>query len=293
MFKTYLLTIAMTIALSMSGKVQAGNSCGLFPCGAGCETCSGSGCGGSCDTGCASCCSPSCDGGCDSGCGGTGCSSCAAYGSCCFGDLLQGCCAGEFQFHKGCFARYTSLFGAYNSLHDYSGGASNPGPTSGSFSHGWGIGIAQGRRITNSLRGEFEFSFRSNTGDKWRVNGATGDWSGHVFNYIGMSNLFLDLNLLSCHGTTPYLGAGIGFDVVDGKFQTGLTRVEIEDVALAYQFIAGASKQVKMNVDLFAEYRYVATSNLDVYNTGVSPKELLDSTPGEMESVLFGIRFFR
>jgi opacity protein-like surface antigen len=165
--------------------------------------------------------------------------------------------------------------------------------TSGSFSDGWGIGIAQGRRITNALRGELEFAFRSNTGDNWSVNGATGDWSGHVFNYIGMANLFLDLNMLSCHGATPYVGAGIGFDVVDGDFRTNATRIEIEDTALAYQFIAGVSKQVTMNIDLFAEYRYLATTDLDVYNIGVNPKVLLDSTPAEMESVFFGLRFYR
>lgn len=294
MLKPSLLTVALVVAVCIPVSLTAGGTCGLIPCQGDCDTCSdtgyGDGCGDCCDNGFGDC-----YGGSNSGC----CDSCSSQPSCCISELLKqcclnGCCLSGSCASNRCNSRYTSLFGAYNSLHDYSGGTPIPGPlTSGSFSDGWGVGFAQGRSLYHAFRGEFEFAFRNNTGDDWTVNGVTSDWSGHVRQYAGMANLFLDLNSLRFHGTTPYLGAGIGFAIFNGHLRTDLTKIEIGDEALAYQFIAGVSHQVAANIDFFAEYRHFSTTDLDVYNVGVNPRVLLDSTPGEMESVILGLRFYR
>ena len=178
-------------------------------------------------------------------------------------------------------------------MHDYAGNEGGPPLTSGTFSDGWAIGAAAGRRINRAVRTELEFSFRSNTGDLWTVNGATAPWSGHIFGYSGMANLYHDFDCSWMNSARPYIGAGIGLMLVDGDFRTNMTKVEIEDEALAYQFMAGVSKNVQPGVDLFTEYRFFATTNVDVVNAGVIPSVLLDREEVEQENVLFGIRFTR
>ena len=144
------------------------------------------------------------------------------------------------------------------------------------------------------MRAEGEFSFRSNTADEWSVNGATGDYSGHIFSYSSMFNLYRDFQRAEVAGFTPYVGAGIGLAILDGEFTTNMTDIEIDDEVLAYQFMLGATKSINRSVDLFTEYRFYSTSEVDVTNVGVSPSVLLGSgyTP-EIHNVFVGLRFNR
>ena len=105
--------------------------------------------------------------------------------------------------------------------------------------------------------------FRTVTGDQWLVNGVPSNWSGHGYAYSFMANLVRDLNGLQFRGITPYVGGGIGLMLIDGSMTGALGTIDLEDEAFAYQFIAGASKSIRSDVELFTEYRYLGTTETE------------------------------
>ncbi|TWU33279.1 outer membrane protein [Novipirellula artificiosorum] len=243
------------VAVSLSPAVQAAGPFGLFDHG---------GCDSACEVECgceAIGCDSNCDVACDSVC-------CGSQSSC----------------------GYVSLFGGWNFLHDYTGESGNF-DIIGGFSDGWAIGGALGRRIGNGFRAELEFAFRSNTADTFVAprGRVAGEWSGHSFAYSGMGNVYYDVCDLQVAGITPYIGGGIGLAVVDADFESLGLPIEIQDAAFAYQAIVGATKQLNRSVDLFAEYRYVGTTDITAEPQGFEP---VDAST-ELENVFFGIRLNR
>ncbi len=229
-------------------------------------------------------------GGCDSACGEARADSscdnaCDSHGG--YGDRLRSlwksnddCCP------ESCC--YVSLFGGWSFLHDYNS-SDILGGANGRFSDGWAVGGAVGRRFGHGLRGEVETSFRSNTADQISALGATADWSGHVFGYTAMTNLYYDVASLQFAGVTPYVGGGIGVAAFDGDIGTPIGPVDIHDAAFAYQGIVGAAKRFNRNLDLFAEYRYLGTTDVSAELNGAS----IGDTRPEYENVFFGVRFNR
>ena len=166
-----------------------------------------------------------------------------------------------------------------------------PPPLRGTFSDGWAIAMAKGRRINESLRAEVEFGFRSNTADQWSVSGVTNDFSGHLYAYTGTVNLIKDLEVCQVAGITPYAGAGLGLAILYGDFSTPATEIIVDDAAFAYQFMIGGSRQINSSVELFAEYRYFATTTIDVKNGPTDT--VIDQNDPEFQNVFFGLRFYR
>lgn len=225
------------------------------------------------------------DGGCDSAYGDSSCdSACDSHGG--YGERLRtlwksndDCCPES--------RNYVSLFGGWSFLHDYH--SDLLGGVNGTFSDGWGIGGAVGRRFSHGLRGELEGSFRSNTADQITTLGTTTDWSGHLFAYTAMANLYYDVSALQFAGVTPYIGGGIGVGAFDVDVNTLIGPVDIHDAAFAYQGIVGAAKQVNRNIDVFAEYRYLGNTKVSMDFNGVP----IGHARPEYENVFFGVRFNR
>ncbi len=269
---THRLFVTAVVAIALCGQSHAGRPFGLF---ASCES--------DCDW--AACDESPCDRVCSN-------SDLESFG--CDSRPDRSCCGPARRSGDGnacCCGRYCSIFGGWNLLDDYNGEQAAPPTLRGTFSDGWAIGGAIGRRINRAIRAELELTFRSNTGDQWMVGGAAGNWSGHVFSYSGMANVYHDFDRFNVAGIRPYVGAGIGLAIVDGDLETAATSIDIDGAAFAYQFIVGGSKSLNRSVDLFAEYRYFGTSNLDVVNAGTGA--LIDRDNPAVDNILFGLRVMR
>lgn len=132
---------------------------------------------------------------------------------------------------------------------------------------GYALSGAYGFDYGNSWRAEGELSYR-----KSKVDGiAGGAGSGDAAAFGLMANGYYDF--LSDSLWSPYLGAGIGAAQVsfDGVSPVGGSQIDKSDWALAYQGIAGVAYQVSDQAKLFTEYRYVATTGVDLrINSGVN-----------------------
>ncbi|MEM1390975.1 MAG: outer membrane beta-barrel protein [Pseudomonadota bacterium] len=66
---------------------------------------------------------------------------------------------------------------------------------------------------------------------------------------------------------TPYVGGGIGFSDVDVTYEpSGVGIIDDGGTEFAYQFKAGAAYAVSETVDVFGEYAYRATEDIEVDN---------------------------
>jgi outer membrane immunogenic protein len=222
---------------------------------------------------------------------------------------------------------YMSLFGGANMLEDTGDSFSRQqgfftaGPTTGTtvnftgtsdldFDTGWAVGGAFGTRILPDLRGEVEFTYRSNKGDQsfagtiqtiTQPGGATatfttaGNGDAEIDSYTLMANVWYEIPTdMSIH---PYFGGGIGWGWLNADFDPqvvippGTTRVldlfeddETEN-GFAYQLGAGVAMDFTRYVTGFVEYRYQNT--LDV-NFGSSSNAFdADITN---HTVQFGVR---
>lgn len=263
MKKTTFLLVASMVAFSISSTAQAsGPLRSIFN--SDCDSAYG-------------CAAAACDSDCDAG--------CDSHGG--YGERLKtlwksndDCCP------ESCC--YVSLFGGWSFLHDFNS-MDIAGGGRGTFSDGWAVGGAVGRRFGHGLRGEIESSFRSNTADQITALGTTNDWSGHSFAYTAMANMYYDISALQFVGVTPYIGGGIGVAAFDADIETPLGPIDVHDAAFAYQGIAGAAKRIHRNVDAFAEYRYLGTTDV---STDLNGAAIGDARP-EYENVFFGVRFNR
>lgn len=260
------------------------------------DCCRANSCGGdpwACEKNCCGCCDPwACESNCDFGCANS--CNCDACEQRC--DLPCLLCA-SLNRDECCCPRpcgYWSLFGGWSDIDAYRGESPVfPNPRQiGSFSDGWAIGFARGRRFKQVLRGELEFAFRSNSAAVWDLGGAVEDWDGDLHTYFGMANLYLDCTPCTWRGITPYLGAGIGFAVFDGKFDTATVRLEMDDAAFAYQGIFGLTKRYSRQLDGFVEYRFVGTTDVSLSRTSPGPQQEFGDYHGEFNNLLFGLRIW-
>jgi opacity protein-like surface antigen len=184
------------------------------------------------------------------------------------------------------------LFGGWNFQHDVNEVSGPPinGPVTGNFSDGWTIGGAIGRRLSSNVRVELEGAFRSNAANQASfLGGPFSDYSGHNLLYTSMTNLYYDANDFCVAGMTPYIGGGVGAAFADGDFTTVAGDLDVHDGAFAYQLMTGLSKQVCSSAELFAEYRYFGTSDMDIELAGT----VLATHSLESENVFFGMRWNR
>lgn len=92
------------------------------------------------------------------------------------------------------------------------------------------------------------------------VGQVVADGRGDLSNFGVFANVYYDFN----RGGTiePYIGAGIGFSVVDVKYNpSGISVIDDSETKFAYQLKAGASVQVSDSLQFFGEYAYRGSQN--------------------------------
>jgi OmpA-OmpF porin, OOP family len=113
-----------------------------------------------------------------------------------------------------------------------------------------------GYAYPNNLRSELEVGYRENDVDK--VGGANGNGDYSTFN--GMLNLYYDIPGMGRF--TPYVGIGGGMAHVslNNVSPVGGSTVDDSDWVWAYQGIGGVGYQLTNNLGLFADYRFLDTT---------------------------------
>jgi len=231
----------------------------------------------------------------DAQCGGACGSDCSQYSSgCnsnCGSDCKSGCSllGGSNQCQEvRCSECYFSFFGGFTEVDDYD--FVGPATFEGSFKDGWTLGAAAGRQVSANLRAEFEYTYREARGDDWIVNGNPGAWTGEFSLHTLMVNGLYDLSSMKLGPVTPYVGGGIGLGIFGSDMTTAVGTLDIDGPKFAYQGIIGGNVRLNKGADLFGEYRYLATSSVDIVNAAGNA---IGSEDPVFNSFLLGIRLYR
>ncbi len=120
------------------------------------------------------------------------------------------------------------------------------------------------------------------------VGAVLADGQGKVSNLGVFANIFYDIDTDSSF--KPYIGAGVGYQVIDVNYApSGVDVANEDDGSFAYQLMAGAAFEVSDGADIFAQYTY-----RDTFGDADVPLNLLPATLGveSQQSVISaGIRF--
>ena len=319
--------VALASAASPCDGCDSGGDCG---CSGACD--SGCGCdSGGCSSGCcdANCGCGGCDrigrsffgrvrnrlpisfsvnrGGGSNGCGcdDSGCNASGCKGGCngCRGNqsLLSRLLPVSINIESNHCCKYVSIFGGYVDLEDYRGDAGGGMDRLIDFNGGWQMGIKRGRIFANGIRIENELTYRHNTAGTYYTGNFVGpmnfvptssvDATDSISGYSSMNNVLYDFKRQG-RRTTPYVGFGVGGSYVQGEILTPGRVDYIDDTALSYQLILGASRQINKKTFAFAEYKYFGTSGVEFENNVGMP-----ATPGDFgyqsNNLIFGLRFIR
>jgi len=107
---------------------------------------------------------------------------------------------------------------------------------------GWSYG--------NNWRTEAEIQYRDNDA---KPSGDAAVWNG-------MLNAYYDFTNIGLGRFAPYLGAGLGAARVDfGKVPAATSTLDDNDWVFAYQGIAGVGYRLTDQLNVFADYRYLAS----------------------------------
>jgi|GEM_PF-179125 len=97
------------------------------------------------------------------------------------------------------------------------------------------------------------------------VAAVVADGQGDITNTGVFLNGYYDFN--SEGAFQPYVGAGVGFASVDVAYQpSGITVIDDSETKLAYQVKAGATWRLDNQWELFGEYAYRATEDVELDN---------------------------
>jgi len=186
---------------------------------------------------------------------------------------------------------YIGVQGMWTDLKDFDFNVA-PGTVESQFDSGAGFGITLGRSF-DQFRGELEYSSRKNDIKSHSLNGgATLPGSkGEAKSDAFMLNGYYDIDTNSAF--VPYLGAGIGMAKV--KFDDfGVAAIpdvlNDSESQFAYQFMAGGEYRFADTWGLFAEYRYFATTDVDV-TTSTATGAVTNSIAYKTNNILLGARF--
>ena len=130
-----------------------------------------------------------------------------------------------------------------------------------SFDRGLVITAAIGRVLSETLRAEVEFGYRTNEANEARMreSGAHGVDSDIVTLSL-MANCFYDF--MPGHTVSPFIGAGIGIANVDGEVPNNNGK----DDVFAYQLAAGVGFALTEKLKMDVQYRLFGTDNPEFKN---------------------------
>jgi len=160
------------------------------------------------------------------------------------------------------WSRTVTVFGGWNQIVDF---FEEPGGEK-LFDDDFAVGFAIGRRHNSLLRSEFEFTYRSND-EVESTTGPTPILEDSIDVYSVMKNFFFDFGNQYARAR-PYVGIGIGYSYIDTDF-TAASGLDIDEYsAFSWQPIAGISFRLNQVTNAFFEYRYFATTDLDIFESG-------------------------
>ena len=166
------------------------------------------------------------------------------------------------------------------------------------YEWGWAAGGTIGYRVGDGLRAEIEGVYRANEHDEWSIFGFDVPLDGDITAISGMVNVLYDIDFGS--SVVPYVGVGVGaayvetdVDVAPGFFGPGAVNFKDDAWALAYQGIVGVNLRLDENIDLFADYRYFSTYDLELTDNVVGGPGVVTNVDDEYTShtVMAGLRF--
>jgi len=133
--------------------------------------------------------------------------------------------------------------------------------TEADYDSGLAGAITLGYKREDGFRSEFEVAGRDNDVDQLRNMGSA---DGKVEALTFMGNILYDFQRFG--KIKPYLGGGIGLARVrfDSVRPIGAGMINDHDTVFAYQGIAGVSFDLTDRFEVYGDYRYLRTSDLDV-----------------------------
>jgi opacity protein-like surface antigen len=158
------------------------------------------------------------------------------------------------------------------------------------FDNGTTFSVGYGRKYTNNIRAELEFSYSANdvdthsgvealgidltdidaavllTGLDTNLGATVGEvvaaGRGDIASRYLMLNGVYDFDTKS--PVTPYVGVGVGIAMVDVSFNpSGVVIIEDDDSGFAYQLLAGLSWTMSEKTDLYVGYKYRASNDIE------------------------------
>jgi len=97
------------------------------------------------------------------------------------------------------------------------------------------------------------------------VAAVVADGRGDIKNTALFGNIYYDFN--QGGSLQPYVGAGLGFADVSINYQpSGITVIDDSETKLAYQVKAGATWRLENQWEIFGEYAYRATEDIELEN---------------------------
>ena len=130
-----------------------------------------------------------------------------------------------------------------------------------SFDRGLVITAAIGRALSETLRAEIEFGYRTNEANEARMsNGDAHSVDSDIVTLSMMANCFYDF--MPDNRISPFIGAGIGIANVDGEVPNNNGK----DDVFAYQLAAGAGFAITEKLKIDVQYRLFGTDNPEFKN---------------------------
>ena len=170
---------------------------------------------------------------------------------------------------------YVSLEGGYNwttktKAKDFVvGGVGAPGSARLSFFGGPSAEASVGYGFGDGFRVELEGDYMNNNFDRTTFTFAQYKSTGHEQKYGGFVNGYYDFALTMLPMVTPYVGAGVGYQIVNAtNYTAGPVFVSQPRGSFAYQGIAGLAIPITPvpGLDVTVEYRFIGLTGSEKYH---------------------------
>ena len=162
------------------------------------------------------------------------------------------------------------------------------------YAAGGGVGYRFNSFFRVDVTGDYLEPLKATSPAMPADNGATGITKVSLGRYDGLVNGYFDLGNWS--GVTPYIGAGVGFGVVDPSAKivttdalgqrTTVNRTIEDRTNFAWAAMAGVSYAIDSNVDVDLGYRHLDLGRASVTVNGATVK-----TDNTRDEVRLGLRY--
>ncbi len=157
---------------------------------------------------------------------------------------------------------------------------------------GYVIGGAIGLRFLESFRAELNLGYRNSENDKVTTLGEPDGGRGDLELFTAMLNGYFDYDFGI--GVIPFIGAGIGYGLLETSAETrgGLLKINDDESVFAYNVMVGATVPLSDVVDVVGGYRYLATTDAEFSGRIIDPNSRPQAFDSEYDTheLTFGLR---